>query len=99
MLPERPELPIDRMTPEESTEFREKYLSNAKNLNGKDLEKITEVFGVGDRSTGRLYCDEAHAHTFKCERYYHPSTMIVRRLILEISLYQSRLCQIHGLSG
>ena len=97
-MPEQPELPIDRMIYGESTEFRKKYLSNDRHLNRKDLEEIEKVFGVGDRATGRLNCDEAHAHSFKCEEYYHPSTMIVRRLILEIEKYQIRLRRINTLS-
>ena len=100
-MPERPELPIDRMIygDGKAKEFRKKHLSDCKYLNRKDLGEIEKVFGVGDRTTGRLNCDEAHAHRFECEEYYHPSTMIVRRLLLEIEKYQSRLGRIHGLSG
>ena len=99
-MPEQPELPIDRMIygDGKAKEFRKKHLSNSKYLNVKDLEEIEEVFGVGDRATGRLNCDEAHAHSFECEEYYHPSTMIVRRLILEIEKYQIRLRRINTLS-
>ena len=90
-MPEKPKLPIDSMTSKEAGEFREKYLSSSKKLKKKDLMEIARIFGVGNKSTGRVNCNEYHQHLDKCIEYYHPATMVVHRLLKEVSRYKNRL--------
>lgn len=94
-MEQRPNLPIDgidvRMFNEE---VKEKYLDKEGLLSDGALDKIRELFSVGRPSTGRVCCDEYHAHSYRCIFFYNPATAVVDRLIYEVIAYKARLDEI-----
>jgi len=87
----KPILPIDNLSLS-SEEYRELRKGlEAEKLDKKTLVEIAELFGVGAPETGRISCDEYHAHSFECIQHYHPATAIIQRLLFEIQRYQGHL--------
>lgn len=97
----RPELPIHKISESNFDDFKKKYLDKGI-LEKEDLESITKLFGLDDRSvnnpTGAIDCDEAHQHDYSCNKYYSPEAGIVDRLLIEINEYRTRLKEIRCLS-
>ena len=93
----KPELPIDKITEKEFSEFKHSKL-NQTVLSDEALKRIKELFGVGDRKTGYISCDEAHGHQYWCVEFYHPATGIVDRLVQEVKMYQKQLEEIKDLT-
>lgn len=83
----RPKLPIDEMTDEEFSKFKEKYL-DSDYLSRNALKEINKLFAVGDSSTGRISCDDEHGHGYRCVDFYHPAVGVIHRLVKEIGEYK-----------
>ena len=89
-MPEPEKLPIEKLTLEEFSEFKKKYLDNDK-LTAKDINEIKKLFNLKNKATVTLCCDEMHGHSYRCIHYYIPQSGVVERLIGEIEYYQNSI--------
>lgn len=91
-------LPIEDMSSDAYKRFKERGL-DSEILSDETLEQIIILFGIGNPITGRICCDEAHHHLYRCIEHYNPATGIVYRLINEIRKYKTRLDEINRISS
>lgn len=95
-------LPVDKISNADfNGEFKGTYLDK-KVLGPEDIKAIRELFGLDKGSEDNrpydIYCDEAHSHGYSCLRFNHPAAGVVKRLLLEIEHYKSRLSSIRALT-
>jgi len=90
-------LPIDKISYEDFRKFKTDYL-DGRVLSDKVISKIEKLFAVGDYSTEKISCCEAHRHSYKCISFSNPATGIVIRLTNEIRRYQRKIDNIASLT-
>jgi hypothetical protein len=89
-MEDKPKLPIEKLTIDEFSEFKKKYLDNDI-LTLEDINEIKKLFKLSDETTAILACDEMHGHSYRCIHYFKPRSGIVERLLGEIEHYKSAI--------
>lgn len=95
----KPKLPVHEISKQDFDKFQSRYLDFGK-LEDEALNEIRNLFGItkNKSSVYTLYCDEAHAHAYRCLSWDSPEAGIVERLINEVNNYKRVLEEINDLS-
>jgi hypothetical protein len=86
-------LPIEMMTEDEFSKFREKYL-DSRELTPESLEEIENI----SQKNTHVSCCEYHAHNYPCLHFENPYSGIIMRLLYEIRHQQGILSKINKAS-
>ncbi|HLD15232.1 MAG TPA: hypothetical protein VJB94_01495 [Candidatus Nanoarchaeia archaeon] len=86
-------LTIDNLT---SQEFKKLVTTGffSETLSDLTLKEIRRLFDIGKGNTGRLACDEAHAHSYNCIEFSDRKVAVVYRLLEEIQKYRADMEEI-----